>query len=287
MKMSGNTIAITGGGSGIGRQLALRFSEFGNRIIVAGRRKESLEETIAGRPNMHALVLDVDDPESIESFVTRLVTEHPALNVLINNAGIMRQERLTGRWDLRDSEQTILTNLLGPIRLTNALVDHLAVQPDAAIVNVTSGLAFVPLPVTPTYSATKAALHSFTLSLREQLKGRVEVIELAEVAASERHPHHPVAVDVGAARAEARHRDVVDFGERRLGRVRARIESDDRARIADGRSPDGAVRRARHDGVKAGADALVARRVERLVRLDARSDRAAGRRPDPLRRHGR
>ena len=114
MKMSGNTIAITGGGSGIGRQLALRLSEFGNRIIVAGRRKESLEETIAGRPNMHALVLDVDDPESIESFVTRLVTEHPALNVLINNAGIMRQERLTGRWDLRDSEQTILTNLLGP-----------------------------------------------------------------------------------------------------------------------------------------------------------------------------
>ncbi|HLS67839.1 MAG TPA: SDR family oxidoreductase [Kiloniellales bacterium] len=182
MKMSGNTIAITGGGSGIGRQLALRFSEFGNRIIVAGRRKESLEETIAGRPNMHALVLDVDDPESIESFVTRLVTEHPALNVLINNAGIMRQERLTGRWDLRDSEQTILTNLLGPIRLTNALVDHLAVQPDAAIVNVTSGLAFVPLPVTPTYSATKAALHSFTLSLREQLKGRVEVIELAPPA---------------------------------------------------------------------------------------------------------
>src|SRR5690625_2418855 len=182
MKMSGNTIAITGGGSGIGRQLALRFSEFGNRIIVAGRHQETPDETIDGRPNMHALVVDVDDPESIESFVTRLVTEHPALNVLINNAGIMRQERLTSRWDLRDSEQTILTNLLGPIRLTNALVDHLAVQPDAAIVNVTSGLAFVPLPVTPTYSATKAALHSFTLSLREQLRGRVEVIELAPPA---------------------------------------------------------------------------------------------------------
>jgi uncharacterized oxidoreductase len=102
--------------------------------------------------------------------------------VLINNAGIMRSENLTVARDLRDAEQTIVTNLLGPIRLTNALIDHLAGQPNAAIVNVSSGLAFVPLSGTPTYNATKAAIHSYTVSLREQLKGKVEIVELAPPA---------------------------------------------------------------------------------------------------------
>jgi uncharacterized oxidoreductase len=99
--------------------------------------------------------------------------------VLVNNAGIMRVEDATVRRDLADAEATIATNLLGPIRLIDALVDHLSAQPDAAIVNVTSGLAFVPLPDTPTYSATKAAIHSYTLALRKLLEGKVEVIELA------------------------------------------------------------------------------------------------------------
>lgn len=182
MKLTGNTILITGGGSGIGRELAVRFHALGNTVIVAGRRQEALEETIAGRDGIHAVTLDIEDPDAILAFARRVVTEHPALNVLINNAGIMRREDLTRTRQLRDAEETIGTNLLGPIRLTNALIDHLAAQPDATIVNVSSGLAFVPLSGTPTYNATKAAIHSYTVSLRQQLKGKVEVIELAPPA---------------------------------------------------------------------------------------------------------
>lgn len=182
MKMAENTILITGGGSGIGRELALRFNALGNVVIVAGRRKEPLEETIAGRDRMYAMTLDVDDPAAITAFARRVVAEHPRLNVLINNAGIMRREDLTRRRDLGDAEETIVTNLLAPIRLTNALIDHLAAQPDAAIINVSSGLAFVPLSATPTYGATKAAIHSYTVSLRTQLKNKIEVIELAPPA---------------------------------------------------------------------------------------------------------
>jgi len=182
VKTSGNTILITGGGSGIGRELALRFNALGNTVIVAGRHMKTLEETIAGQQNMHAMVVDVEDPTSIEAFAERVITEHPNLNVLINNAGIMRREDVSRTRDLSDAEQTVVANLLGPIRLTNALTNHLVNQPDAAIVNVSSGLAFVPLSGTPTYNATKAAIHSYTISLREQLKGKVELIELAPPA---------------------------------------------------------------------------------------------------------
>ncbi|PKG47306.1 MULTISPECIES: SDR family oxidoreductase [Halomonadaceae] len=182
MKTSGNTMLITGGGSGIGRELALRFNALGNTVIVAGRRMETLEETIAGQRDMHAMVADIEDPKAITTFAERVVAEHPNLNVLINNAGIMRREDVSCTRDLSDAEQTVTANLLGPIRLTNALTDHLVKQPDAAIVNVSSGLAFVPLSGTPTYNATKAAIHSYTISLREQLKGKVELIELAPPA---------------------------------------------------------------------------------------------------------
>lgn len=178
MKMSGNTILITGGGSGIGQQLAYRFHELGNKVIVAGRRREALEETIAGREGMSAAVLDVESPEAIKAFAEQVKAEHPDLNVLINNAGIMRTEDVAAARDLGDAEATIVTNLLGPIRLIDAFVEHLAAQSDAAIVNVTSGLAFVPLPHTPTYSATKAAMHSYSVAMRVQLEGKVEVIEL-------------------------------------------------------------------------------------------------------------
>ena len=182
MKQSGNTILVTGGGSGIGAALAHRFHDLGNTVVIAGRRQEALDRACAGRADMHALTLDVDSAEGVADFARRLLAAHPALNVLVNNAGIMRFERLDGARDLSDAEETIATNLLGPIRLTNALIDHLVAQPDAAIVNVTSGLAFVPLTTTPTYNATKAAIHSYTVAMREALKGKVEVIELAPPA---------------------------------------------------------------------------------------------------------
>jgi uncharacterized oxidoreductase len=178
MKSSGNTILITGGGSGIGEVLAHRFNDLGNTIIIAGRRRGALEEAIGGREGMYALELDVADPASIAAAARRVVTEHPDLNVLINNAGIMVSEQLTAPRDLAVAEATVATNLLGPIRLTDALIDHLKGRPDSAIVNVSSGLASVPLVSAPTYSATKAAIHSYTLSLRQALKGQVEVIEL-------------------------------------------------------------------------------------------------------------
>src|SRR5690606_20265932 len=173
MKISGNTILITGGGSGIGRALAHRFHDLGNEVLVAGRRRDALEETTAGRERMSTWVLDVGDPGAIEDFARRVTAAHPRLNVLINGAGIMRWEDAADARDLGDAEATVATNLLGPIRLTNALVAHLRAQPHATIVNVSSGLAFVPLASAPTYSATKAAIHSYTVSLREQLRGRV------------------------------------------------------------------------------------------------------------------
>lgn len=182
MQATGNTILITGGGSGIGEALAQRFHDLGNTVIVAGRRQDALDRAVAGRPNMHALTLDVDSAAGVADFAQRLLAAHPGLNVLINNAGVMRFEALDRSRDLADAEDTITTNLLGPIRLIDALIDHLVAQPDAAIVNVTSGLAFVPMTAGATYSATKAAIHSYTVSLREVLKDRVEVIELAPPA---------------------------------------------------------------------------------------------------------
>lgn len=178
MQSTGNTLLITGAGSGIGRELARRFQALGNTVIVAGRRPAALQETIAGRDNMQALTLDVDDPRAIETFAERVLAEHPRLNVLVNNAGIMRREDLSHRRDLRDAEATFTTNLLGPLRLTNALVEQLLAQPGGAIINVSSGLAMVPLPGAPSYNASKAALHSYTQSLRAQLRGRLEVIEI-------------------------------------------------------------------------------------------------------------
>ncbi|KRB80801.1 oxidoreductase [Sphingomonas sp. Root710] len=178
MKTSGNTILITGGGSGIGRALAQRWHDQGNKVIVAGRRRAALDETIGDRADMVAVELDMEDAADIGHVAARIVADHPDLNVVVNNAGIMRSEALDAPRDLTDAAATILTNLLGPIRLIDALVDHLAGRPDAAIVTVSSGLAFVPLVFAPTYSATKAAIHSYSLSLREQLRGKVEVIEL-------------------------------------------------------------------------------------------------------------
>jgi len=180
MKITGNTILITGGGTGIGRGLAEAFHALGNRVIIAGRRQQALEETTAANPGMASLALDVEDPANIRAFAAELAVRYPALNVLVNNAGIMRFEKLPAQPDpLSDAEAIVAPNLLGPIRLTAALLPLLERQPYSAIMNVTSGLAFVPMAPTPTYCATKAALHSYTQSLRYQLRGTTtEVLEL-------------------------------------------------------------------------------------------------------------
>jgi len=179
MKTTDNTILVTGGGSGIGRALAEAFHKLGNQVIIAGRGKKTLDETTAANPGMKSLTLDVSDPKSIQSFAAQVTKEFPSLNVLINNAGIMQPENLLEKPDAPVAEAIVTTNLLGPIRLTAALLPSLRKQPRATIMTVSSGLAFVPLAMTPTYCATKAAIHSYTQSLRYQLKTtKVEVIEL-------------------------------------------------------------------------------------------------------------
>jgi len=178
MNLTGNTILITGGGSGIGRGLAEAFYKLGNQVIIAGRRQELLDQTASGSPGMKAIVLDVEDPTSVSTGVEKLLKHFPNLDVVINNAGIMRPEDLK-KGETTTAEAIVDTNLLGPIRLTAALLPHLLEQPSATVINVSSGLAFVPLALTPTYCATKAAIHSYTQSLRYQLKDtRVNVLEI-------------------------------------------------------------------------------------------------------------
>ncbi len=180
MKTTGNTILITGGGSGIGRGLAEAFHALGNQVIIAGRSQVSLDETVARNPGMAAMTLDITDANAIAEFSRQLIADFPKLNVVINNAGMMKSEDLLAEMpDTTIAEATVITNLLGPIRLITALLPQLRSQSQAAIMNVTSGLAFLPLTPAPTYCATKAALHSYSESLRYQLRDTaVEVLEL-------------------------------------------------------------------------------------------------------------
>ncbi|GJG89309.1 hypothetical protein tb265_44900 [Gemmatimonadetes bacterium T265] len=147
MRTTGNTILITGGGSGIGRGLAEAFTALGNEVVIAGRRAAALDRVVATNSGMRAIPLDVEDPDAIRAFGERVADEFPALNVLVNNAGIQRPENLTAPPDdLADAQAMVTTNLLGPIRLTAALLPLLRRQPRSTVVNVTSGLAFIPRP---------------------------------------------------------------------------------------------------------------------------------------------
>lgn len=193
MNMTGNTILITGGGSGIGRALAEALHARGNQVIISGRRADALAEVAAANPGIDTATLDVSDAADIARFAAEILAAHPALNVVIHNAGIMQAEALASPdFTLATAEATIATNLLGPIRLNAALLPHLLAQPKATVATVSSGLAFVPLVTTPTYSATKAAIHSYSQSLRHQLRDtNVEVIEIAPPAvATDLMPGH-------------------------------------------------------------------------------------------------
>jgi uncharacterized oxidoreductase len=179
MNLKGNTILITGGGTGIGRGLAEALHALGNQVVIAGRRKQRLDETTAANRGMKSATLDIEDPAAIRAFAAKIVKDFPALNVLVNCAGIMRVENMREPAAVDDAGAIVATNLLGTMRMTSALVAHLQQQPSAAVMNVSSGLAFVPLTATPTYCATKAAIHSYSQSLRHQLRdSSVEVLEL-------------------------------------------------------------------------------------------------------------
>jgi uncharacterized oxidoreductase len=178
MKLTRNTILITGGGSGIGRGLAEAFQAKGNQVVIAGRRKKLLDETVAANPGMKAAVLDIGNSEAISTFGEKLKRDYPALNIVIHNAGIMNLENLK-EGAVAEAEAMVATNLLGPIRLNAVLLPFLLKQQNPVIMTVSSGLAFVPLATTPTYCAAKAAIHSYTQSLRYQLKDtEAQVLEL-------------------------------------------------------------------------------------------------------------
>ena len=178
MKLSGNTILITGGGSGIGLGLAEAFLRLDNQVIVAGRTASKLET--AQKLGCKIFTVDMTQASSIRSMAEQVLREFPGLNTVIHNAGIMKNENLLKGASPSIEDETIATNVLGPMRLTDALLAHLIKQKSATIMTVTSGLAFLPLAMTPTYSASKAAIHSYTQSLRYQLKETaVSVIELA------------------------------------------------------------------------------------------------------------
>jgi uncharacterized oxidoreductase len=180
MKLTGNTIFITGGGSGIGRGLAESLHKLGNKVIIAGRRRGHLDTVIAANPGMKAIELDIVDPTSINRVAAKLIAENPALNVLINNAGIMQLDAAAGKVDDAQMVATITTNLMGPIRMTSALIEHLKTKSDAAVIYTSSVLGFVPLAATAVYSSTKAALHSYILSQRFMLRDTtVRVLEIA------------------------------------------------------------------------------------------------------------
>lgn len=180
MQMTGNTIFITGGTSGIGRALAEQFHSLGNKVIIAGRRQALLDEVAAAHPGIEGVALDISDAADIDRVAAQLIRDYPTLNVLINNAGIMPFDDPSGRIDDAVSRQILDTNLLGPIRLTSALIEHLKAQPRATIIHNTSVLAYVPIATNAVYSASKAALHSFALSQRFMLKGSsVSVQEIA------------------------------------------------------------------------------------------------------------
>jgi uncharacterized oxidoreductase len=184
MELSNNTILITGGSSGFGFEFARRLMALGNTVIITGRNQAKLDETRAQLPGIHTFKSDVSDSEAITALFNNVTQQFPALNMLINNAGEMRKINLQDpSIDLNDLTREVEINLMGPIRMVQAFLPHLKKQKNAAILNVTSGLALTPFPISPVYGATKSGLRSYTRSLRVQLKNTgIKVFELVAPA---------------------------------------------------------------------------------------------------------
>lgn len=184
MKMSGNTILITGGSSGIGFEFAKQLLELKNKVIITGRNEEKLKQAKSKLPELVTYKHDVADSESTRALYSALVKDFPALNILINNAGVMKSTNFYNPdEDLNSLTQEITTNLNGPIWMSHQFIPHLKTKSESAILNVTSVLGIVPLPLSPVYSASKAGLISFTSALRVQLKHtNIKVFELAPPA---------------------------------------------------------------------------------------------------------
>ncbi len=231
MRLGGNTILITGGGAGIGRALAEEFHQRGNDVIIAGRRAEALNEVVAANPGLHAVVLDVSDASAIDVVIPKLLAAYPALNVVVNNAGIMYDDDVSRPLDESLLTSTIATNLLGPLRLNSALIDQLRQQPTATIVNVSSMTGYAPLATSAIYSMTKAALHLRTrCSLRHRLRGSsVTVVEVAppyvQTGLQERNTTDPRAMPLSQFISETMDVLATDEVQALVERAKARADA--------------------------------------------------------------
>jgi uncharacterized oxidoreductase len=180
MQTNNNTILITGGATGIGFALAEKFSKNGNTVIICGRRNDKLVEARKKCPELHIRATDINNPKDRLELKQWIISNFPDFNILVNNAGIQNKFFIQQENTVEAITTEVMTNLISPIHLTNLLVPHLAKQKEAAIINISSGLAFIPVAVMPVYCATKAALHSFTISTRHQLKDTsIKVFEIA------------------------------------------------------------------------------------------------------------
>jgi uncharacterized oxidoreductase len=244
MKLSNNTVLITGGASGIGLALAVRFLQAGSEVIVCGRRADKLAEVQQLHPALITRVCDVADAADRAELVRWATGHYPRLNVLVNNAGIQNRLQLADALDWETTRQEIVINVEAPIHLATLLVPHLRQQAEPAIINVTSGSSFAPAAFAPIYSATKAALHSFTLSLRHQLQSTgIAVLEIVPPA---------VNTDLGGPGLHTFGVPVEDFansvmarlaaGEQEVGygtseevRLASRAELDERFRLINNR----------------------------------------------------
>lgn len=214
MDLSNNKVLVTGGGTGIGLAIAKRFLDAGSQVIICGRRADKLTEARAAHPGLETRVANIANATGREELIAWMIDEYPDFNAIVNNAGIQRRERFandTADWSSRQKE--IAINLEAPVHLASLVLNHFRTQPQAAIINISSGLGFVPFPAAPIYSATKAAIHSFTMSLRAELDATsIQVVEIVPPA---------VNTELGGAGIHTSGVPVDDFANSVMARVAA------------------------------------------------------------------